>query len=172
MMKKVFGFAVNSIILFWSYFLSSSLWLLFAQTFMRIFIAADSKGEYLWKSFCMYAWILLTCVIHLVATATTHKPKYLTYMTGKEWKLKEAVIYTVKNFDFWYNTIGFAIWPVILPKLFGAINRLFVSIEFYNTFPLSILSIATVSVPIILFSLVGWLLVLKYWYKKRLHVDK
>ena len=78
-------------------------------------------------------------------------------------------IYILKNKDFWFNTLGFAIWPVIVPTLFGVINRLYVSASFLESFPASILSIITVDVPFILLSLVAWMIILYRWSKGRLY---
>ncbi|MBQ7378103.1 MAG: hypothetical protein IJW70_00320 [Clostridia bacterium] len=169
-MKKIGSFIVNSVALFWSYFISSFLCLLVMQTVMRLFIDADSKGEYLWKTVCLYAFMLGTCMVYLKVTASTHKTKYLTYMSGKEWSFKHTWGYILKNPEFWQVSIGFAIWPVIIPKLFGSIHRLYVSPEFLASFPLPILSVFTVSLPILMLSAAAWLLVLRSWCKNRMHV--
>lgn len=168
-MRKIGSFIVTSFVMFWSYFVCSFLCLMVMQTFLRLFIDADSKGEYLWKTVVMYAWTVITCMVQLRVTASTHKPKYLGYMQGKEWSLRETVAYILKNSDFWLGSIGFAIWPVILPKFFGAIHRLYVSSEFYVSFPTSILAVLTVSLPMMILSAVGWMLVLRSWCKNRLH---
>ena len=168
-MKKVGSFIINSFILFWSYFLTSFLCLMVLQTFMRLIFDADSKWEFAWKTLVMYAFMLITCMVHLKVTASTHKTKYLTYMSGKEWSLKETLAYVLKNTDFWLNTIGFAIWPIIIPKFFGAIQRLYVSATFLETFPRAVLAIPTVSLPIVILSLAGWVLTLRTWCMGRLH---
>lgn len=168
-MKKIGSFIVNSFILFWSYFLTSFLCLMVLQTFMRLIFDADSKWEFAWKTLVMYAFMLITCMVHLKVTASTHKTKYLTYMSGKEWSFKETLAYVLKNTDFWLNTIGFAIWPIIIPKFFGAIQRLYVSAAFLETFPRAILAIPTVSLPIVILSLAGWVLTLRTWCMGRLH---
>ena len=170
-MKKIGSFLLNSIILFWSYFLSSFLFLMVMQTIMRLFVDADSKGEYLWKSVCMYAFMLGTCMVYLKVTASTHKIKYLAYMSGKEWSFKYTLVYVLKNPDFWSASIGFAIWPVIIPQTCGAIHRLYFSPELLASFPRAILSVATVSLPILILSAVGWLLVLCSWCKSRMHAN-
>ena len=168
-MKKIGSFIINSFILFWSYFLTSFLCLMVLQTFMRLIFDADSKWEFAWKTLVMYAFMLITCMVHLKVTASTHKTKYLTYMSGKEWSLKETLAYVLKNTDFWLNTIGFAIWPIIIPKFFGAIQWLYVSATFLETFPRAILAIPTVSLPIVILSLAGWVLTLRTWCMGRLH---
>ncbi len=168
-MKKIGGFILNSVVLFWSYFISSFLCMLVLQTAIRIFVEADSKGEYLWKSVCMYAFMLSTCMVYLKVTASTHKTKYLAYMSGKDWSFKETLSYILKNPEFWSASIGFAIWPVMLPKLFGAIHRLYFSPELLLSFPRAILSVLTVSLPILILSAVAWLLVLRSWCKNRMH---
>ena len=166
-MKKVGSFILNSIILFWGYFLSSSLFLLVMQTFMRMIIDADSKGEYLWKTLVMYFFMLAINIGYLSVTASTHKTKFLNFTAEKEWTLTQTVTYIAKSTDFWLCSIGFAVWPIMLPRLFGAINRLYVSPEFYQSFPLSILSVVTVSLPGILLCFAGWVLVLSHWYSRR-----
>lgn len=171
-MKKIGIFILNSVVLFWSYFISSFLCMLVLQTAIRIFVEADSKGEYLWKSVCMYAFMLGTCMVYLKVTASTHKTKYLAYMSGKDWSFKETLSYILKNPEFWSASIGFAIWPVMLPKLFGAIHRLYFSPELLVSFPRALLSVLTVSLPILILSAVAWLLVLRSWCKNRMHQEK
>ena len=168
-MKRIGSFIVTSFVLFWSYFVSSFLCLMLLQTFLRLLIDADSRGEYLWKTLVMYAWMVMTCVLQLRVTASTHKPGYLAYMQGKEWSLRETVTYILKNTDFWLSSIGFAIWPVLVPQLFGAILRLYVSAEFLSVFPRAILALPTVSLPIMLLSAVGWVIVLRSWCMNRIH---
>ena len=170
-MKKIGSFVVNSFVLFWSYFLTSTLCVMALQTIMRLFVDANAQGEYLWKTICLYAWMLATCMIHLKITASTHKTKYLAFMKGKEWSLKVTLGYTLKNSDFWLNSIGFAIWPVIIPKFFGVIHLFYFSPDLVANMPGAILSIPTVSVPILLFSAVGWVIVLRLWCKTRIHRD-
>lgn len=170
-MKKIGSFILTSVVLFWSYFISSFLCLLVLQTVMRLFVEADSKVEYLWKSICMYAFVLGTCMVYLQVTASTHKPRYLAYMSGKNGSFKETLTYVLKNPEFWSASIGFAVWPVIFPKLFGAIYRLYFSLELLLSFSRAILSLVTVSLPILILSAVGWLLVLYSWYKNRMHKE-
>ena len=170
-MKKIGSFIVNSFVLFWSYFVSSTLCLIVLQIVMRMFIDASSRGEYLWKTIYLYAWMSATCMTHLKVTASTHKTKYLAHMRGKEWTFRGALVYTLRNGDFWLNSIGFAIWPVIIPKFFGVIHLLYVSPQFMESFPASILSIPTVSLPILIFSAIGWVMVLRLWCKNRIHTD-
>ena len=170
-MKKIWSFAVNSVILFGSYFLSSLLCTMVLQTIMRAFVDANSKGEYFWKTVLLYAFMLITCMVHLKITAPTHKTKYLASMKGKEWSLKGGIEYTLKNGDFWLNSVGFAIWPIIIPKFFGVIHLCYFTTNFVSSFPQAILSILTVSVPIFIFSAIGWVIVLHQWCKNRLHTN-
>ena len=170
-MRKIGSCIVHSFVLFWSYFVSSLLCLMAMQTIMRLFVDADSKGEFLWKTLFMYAWMATTCMVDLKITASTHKPKYLSYMRGKEWSLQDTVKYVLKNTDFWSGSIGFAVWPIIVPKFFGSIHRFYVSPEFLESFPRAILSVVTVSLPILILSAIGWVLVLRTWCKNRLHMD-
>jgi len=168
-MKKIVSFILNAVVLFWSYFISSFLCILVLQIAMRLFVEADSKGEFLWKSICMYAFVLGTCMVYLRVTASTHKTKYLAYMSGTDWSFKETLSYILKNPEFWSASIGFAVWPVMLPKLFGAIHRLYFSPELLLSFPRALLSVLTVSLPILILSAVAWLLVLRSWCKNRMH---
>ena len=170
-MKKAGSFIVNSVALFWSYFLSSTLCMIIVQTIMRIFVDANSKGEYFWKTIYLYARMLVVCMLHLKITASSYKSKFLAYMSGKEWSFKEVLKYTLKNSDFWLNSVGFAIWPMILPKFFGVINLFYFSPDFVANFPRSILSALTVSLPILLFSFIGWVLTLHRWCKDRIHTE-
>lgn len=168
-MKKVGTFLLGSVIQFGSYFLSSLLCIGVLQVLMRLFIKADSWGENLWKALCMYAFMAAIAIAFKATAGSADKAKYFAYMEGRERSLKETALYTLKNADFWLCSTGFAIWPIILPKLFGAINRLYLSPELYEMFPLSILSVLTVSLPILVLSFVAWVLVLRSWEKKRLY---
>ncbi len=168
-MKKVGMFFLNSVILFGSYFLSSSLFILILQTIARIWIPANSKVEFFWKALCMYAFIAGTVAIFVSATRSAEKARYFACMEGREKGLRETALYVLRNADFWMCSIGFAIWPLVLPMLFGSINRFWVSAEFYNRFPPSLLSVLTVSLPILILSFVAWVLVLRSWEKNRLH---
>ena len=170
-MKKIGSFIVHSCALFWGYFLSSTLSMIVVQTIMRFFVEANSKGEYLWKTIFLYVWMPGVCMMYLKLTASTHKPKFLLYMKEKEGSLKATIGYTLKNSDFWLNSIGFAIWPIILPKLFGVVNLLYFSPEVIAQFPRPILAALTVSVPIFIFSALGWVLVLYRWCKNRIHTE-
>ena len=168
-MKKIGTFLLNSVIQFGSYFLSSILCIGVLQILMRMFIKAESTGENLWKALVMYAFMAATAIVFVSVTRSAEKAKYFAYMEDRENSIKETALYTLKNVDFWLCGAGFAVWPIILPKLFGAINRLFLGAELYKTFPLSILSVLTVSLPILVFSFAAWVLVLRHWEKKRLH---
>lgn len=170
-MKKIGNFVVNSTVLFLSYFVSSTLCMIVVQPIMRLFVDANSKGEYLWKTVYLYAWILATCIVHLKITASTHKTKYLAAMKDKEWSLKGEFRYILKNSDFWINSVGFAIWPIIIPNFFGVIHLFYFRPNFVECFPKAILSIMTVSFPILIFSAIGWGLVLRQWFKNRLHTN-
>ena len=75
----------------------------------------------------------------------------------------------IKNKYFWINTAGFAVWPILVPKLFGAINLFYASKEFLSSFPISILVIFTVDLPFVVFSFIAWLIVTRYWSKTRMH---
>ena len=168
-MKKIGNFIVTSIVLFGSYFLASTFGMMVIQTLMRLFVDANSRGEYLWKTIYIYACITAICILHLKITATTQKTKFLTYMSGKKWSFKESISYILKSSDFWLNSIGFALWPMIVPKLFGVVNLLYFSPSVVENFPQSLLSALTVSLPILIFSGIGWELTLRRWYQSRMH---
>ena len=168
-MKKFKEFVVNSLLLYWGFFLTSTLCGIFVQTIMRMFIEANSKGEYIWRTIYFYIWMVITCVIHLRVTSSTHKTKFLTHMRDKEWSLGGGIKYILKNSDFWLNSIGFAIWPIIIPKFSGGLNLCYFSQKFIDRYPKAVLNIFTVSIPIIILSAVGWMLVLYQWNKNRLH---
>ncbi len=168
-MKKVGTFLLNSVIQFGGYFLSSLLCIGVLQIVMRTFIKAESTGENLWKTLVMYAFMMVTAVVFKTVARSSDKAGYFAYMEGREKSFKESARYTLKSVDFWLCSAGFAIWPIIIPKAFGAINRLFLGAELYESFPLSILSVLTVSLPIMAFSFIAWILVLRKWEKTRLH---
>ena len=168
-MKKVLSFLLNSFVLFWGYFISTILCLIGLQTLLRAFIPAQTWGEYLWKTLFLYISMIIVCVVRLSVASPTYKVNYLAFLKYEKWNVKKALIYILKSKDFWYNTLGFAIWPVILPTLFGVINRLYVSTSFLESFPASILSIITVDVPFTLLSLVAWVIILYRWSKGRLY---
>ena len=168
-MKKIGTFLLNSVIQFGSYFLSSLLSIGVLQILMRLFIKAESTGENLWKALVMYAFMAATAIAFKAVARSSDKTEYFAYMEGKEKSFKESARYTLKSVDFWLCSAGFAIWAIIIPKAFGAINRLFLGAELYETFPLSILSVLTVSLPIMAFSFAAWVIVPRYWEKNRLH---
>lgn len=168
-MKKIGNFIVTSIVLFGSYFLVSTLGMMVIQTLMRLFVDANSHGEYLWKTIYVYMCIAAVCMFHLKITAATQKTKFLTYMSGKQWRFKESTGYILKSRDFWLNSIGFALWPMIVPKLFGVVNLLYFSPSVVENFPQSLLSVLTVSLPILFLSGIGWEFTLHRWYQSRMH---
>ena len=169
-MKKIIRFLLNSVALFWSYFLSSLLILFIIMVPLRFFIPAESKAEYLWKTIVLYLAMTIVCTVHLLITAPIYKVNYLRSLGGEKWNLKSAFLYTVKKPMFWYNFVGFAVWPVILPRLFGVINLLYFDKNLLQSFPNSILVILTVDIPFLLLSILAWMIVLKLWSKKRLHL--
>ena len=168
-MKKIGTFLLNSVIQFGGYFLSSLLCIGVLQIVMRTFIKAESTGENLWKTLVMYAFMAATAVVFKAVIRSSDKAGYFAHMEGRESSLKETARSTLKNVDFWLCSAGFAIWAIIIPKAFGAINRLFLGAELYESFPLSILSVLTVSLPIMAFSFAAWVIVPRYWEKNRLH---
>ena len=167
-MKKVVSFVVNSVVLFWGYFLLSFLIMFALQVPMRVIFDAFSVWEYLWKAIVTYASMVAVCVVKELMDSTNQKRRYLDHLGDGEWSLKDSVLYTVKNPIFWRNTIGFAIWPVIVPRFSGAIHLLYVSPEFLAGFPAAALSVPTVSLPIVVLSFVGWILTLRGWCKGRM----
>ena len=168
-MKKVFRFLLNSVSLFWSYLLVVFLIGLIIMVPLRVFIPAESRGEYLWKTILQYLIMIVVCSVHLLITAPTYKVYYLHTLGAEKWSLRSAFLYTVKNPGFWYNFAGFAVWPIILPRLFGVVNLLYFDQSVLQSFPNSILTILTVDLPFLLLSVPAWLLVLHHWSKKRLY---
>ncbi len=171
-MKKVLRFLLNSVILFWGYFISSTLFLMIIQTFMRIFISADGFGEHLWKTIVLYLFMAATCSIHLLATSPIHKVKYFQSVGDNQWNFSYSCRYTIKNVDFWYNVIGFSIWPVLIPKLFGVIHHLYFGAIILEKIPAFLVSLLVVDIPFIPISFLIWIITLRYWSKKRLHISE
>lgn len=169
-MKKVLGFLLNSVVLFWGYFLSSTLFLMVIQTFMRIFIPADGFGEHLWKTIVLYFFMAAACSVRLAATSPIHKVKYFQSLGDNQWSFSHACRYTIKNVDFWYHVIGFCIWPVLIPKLFGVIHHLYFGAAVLEKIPAPVISVLVVDLPFIPISFLIWILILRNWSKKRLHV--
>ena len=168
-MKKAINFVINSIILFVSYFITAFLVMLILQVPMRIFIDAESQLEFFWKAVTQYACMVAVCVVFLLVRNPEHKTLYLKHIENGEWNLRDACVYVIKNKYFWINTAGFAVWPILVPKLFGAINLFYASKEFLSSFPISILVIFTVDLPFVVFSFIAWLIVTRYWSKTRMH---
>lgn len=168
-MKKVINIAINSVILFVTYIITAFLIMLILQVPMRIVFDAESTLEYLWKTVVQYACMVAVCVGFLLFRNPEHKVEYIKHIENGEWNFVDACRYTLKNKNFWINSAGFAIWPVIVPKLFGTINLIYVSKEFLNSFPKSILVILTVDIPFVIFSFAAWLIVTRYWSKTRIH---
>ena len=168
-MKKAISFVINSIILFVSYFITAFLVMLILQVTMRIFIDAESRLEFFWKTIVQYACMVAVCVVFLLVRNPEHKVLYLKHIENSEWELRDACLYVIKNKNFWLNTAGCAIWPIFVPKYFGALNLFYVSEEFLSCFPSSILVIFTVDLPFYLFSFIAWVIVLRHWSNTRLH---
>ena len=168
-MKKIFGFIINSVALFVSYFIMTILVIMVLQTPMRILFDADSKSEYFWKTIVLYAGMVVVCVGQFLTRDPGQKVQYLKHIENTSFDIKDSCLYVLKNKDFWKNSIGFSIWPIMIPKIFGVINLLYVSAEFLQIFPKSILTIFTVDLPFIAISFVTWIVMLYSWSAKRLH---
>ncbi len=171
-MKKILSFLVNSVILFVSYFIGAFLVMLILQVPMRIFIDAETRLEFLWKTVVQYAAMVAVCVVFLLVRNPEHKVAYLKHIEGDDWTLRDACLYVIKNKNFWLNTLGFAVWPIIVPKYFGTVNLLYVSEEFLRTFPRSVLTIFTVDLPFVILSFAAWLILTRRWSRTRLHSHK
>ena len=171
-MKKVLRFLLNSVILFWGYFISSTLFLMIVQTFMRIFVSADGFGEHFWKTIVLYAFMAAACSINLLATSPIHKVKYFRAIGDHQWSFSFSCQYTIKNADFWYNVIGFSVWPVLIPKLFGVIHHLYFSTTVLEKVPAPIISLLVVDLPFIPISFLIWIFIFRHWSKKGLHFPK
>ncbi len=99
----------------------------------------------------------------------TQKRTYLAATEGKSWTLQSGLSYTLRSPDFWFRTVGFSVFPVLIPKLVGVINYLYVSREALGSFPPSILAILTVDLPFVLFHAAAWLFVTRKWSRERMH---
>ena len=168
-MRKIFSFIGNSLILFVSYFIMTTLTIMILQTPMRIIFEAESKPEYLWKTIVLYGGMVVVCVIHFLNRNPGQKLQYLRHIENTSFQLKDAFFYVIKNKDFWKNCLGFSVWPIIIPKIFGVINLLYVSRGFLNSFPKFILTVFTVDLPFILISFITWIVFLHRWSANRLH---
>lgn len=167
---KVFRFLLNSVILFWTYFVSSIFVLFLIQMPMRFLIPGESKGEYLWKTIVLYLAMVIVCTVHLLVRSPTHKVRYLQALGEGTWSFPSACKYTVRNPGFWYQTAGFAPWPVILPRLFGVIHKFYFSESFLQAVPGPIVSLIVVDVPFVILSFLTWVFILRHWSLKRIHV--
>ena len=168
-MKKVVSFVVNSVVLFWGYFLLSFLIMFVLQVPMRVIFDAFSVWEYLWKAIVTYASMVAVCVVKELMDSTNQKRRYLDHLGDGEWSVKDSVLYTVKNPIFWRNTIGFAIWPVLIPRIFGAVTHLYFSEQTMETVPLSLLVIVSIVIPSFICSFLAWPCVLYHWSETRIH---
>ena len=171
-MKKIIRFVLNSIILFWGYFISSTLSLMLIMVPMRIFVPADGFIEHLWKTVVLYLFMAGTCSVHLLATSPIHKVKYLRFLGENQWTFPSACKYTIQNPDFWYNAVGFCIWPVLIPKLFGVVCRFyfFYHPDVLEKIPASLLSLPFVDLPFFLLAFLMWVCILRHWSKNRIRV--
>ena len=107
--------------------------------------------------------MILVCVGHLLFRSSEQKLQYLHHIEQSGWSFGDGASYVIKNKQFWMNTVGFAVWPVMIPGLFGVINRLYVSKSFLEQFPKQVLVIFTVILPFALLSYLTWNVVLRYW---------
>ena len=166
---KILRFVLNSAILFWSYFLPSLLIVMILQTPLRLIVPALSKGEYLWKTVVMYLTMAVACSVFTMLRSPLYKIRYFRSLGDNSWTFGAACRYIVRCPDFWYNAAGFAVWPALLPSLFGVIHRLYFSAEFLESAPLRLLAILTVDLPFILVNFIAWIILLRYWSKNRMH---
>ena len=162
-LKRILAFVGHFAILFWSYFLTSTLLMMVLQVPMRFLFDVESQGEFLWKTVLMYSVMILVCVGHLLFRSSEQKLQYLHHIEQSGWSFGDGASYVIKNKQFWMNTVGFAVWPVMIPGLFGVINRLYVSKSFLEQFPKQVLVIFTVILPFALLSYLTWNVVLRYW---------
>ena len=137
------------------------------QVPIRFVVDAESQGEFLIKALLMYAVMIVVCVGYLLLRSSEQKLQYMHHIEQSGWSFVENSKYVIKNKQFWMNTVGFAIWPIILPKLFGVINRLYVSESFLEQFPKSLLVVFTVILPFVVLSYLAWIMILRYWSVKK-----
>ena len=157
-------FIVNSLTHFWSYLLLCLTVTVALQLVMRIFIDADTFLEFLWKAIVSYVCMVTVSVFWSLRDSGGIKKEYLLSV-GEEPSLKMNVLYTLKCRLFWENLIGFAIWPLVIPRLFGAITRLYFSANIMETVPLNFLVIVSVILPFLICSFISWQIVLLVWSK-------
>ncbi len=167
-MKKIGSFLIHSVTLFGVYLLVTLLLTAVLQVVLRIFVPADSWGEYLWKALLSYGVMLAVSAVYLNVSGAEHKRAYLASTEGTAWSFGHSLSFTLKNFDLWSRIMAFAVWPVIIPKFFGAINRLYVSKDFLASFPARVLVLATVDVPFILMQISAWVIVTLVWHRGRM----
>ncbi len=167
-MKKAGSFILHSITLFGMYLLVTLLLTAIVQFVMRSFVPADSRGEYLWKALLSYGVMLAVSAGYLNVSGSEHKRAYLSSTEGTAWSFGRSLSFTLKNCDLWARIVAFAVWPVIIPKFFGAINRLYVSEAFLASFPARVLVLATVNVPFILMQIGAWIIVTSVWHRGRM----
>ncbi len=167
-MKKVGSFLIHSVTLFGVYLVVTLLLTAILQVVLRIFVPADSRGEYLWKALLSYGVMPAVSAVYLNMSGAEHKRAYLAATEGAAWSLGRSMSFTLKNVDFWSRVMAFAIWPVIIPTLFGAINRLYVSADFLASHPARALVLATVDVPFILMQIGAWVIVTLVWHRGRM----
>ncbi len=168
-MKKFIDFIFKSVTLFIPYFLMSLVILVVLQTVLRIFIPAASMAETIWKALYMYLMMAVVSAFYLYWSDAEIKRSYLAFAENTEWSIPAAVRYSLRQGEFWLRVVGFSIWPMIFSKYFMIINQLYIGNANPPYILQSLLCIVTVGVPYIGLSLVSWCIVLRIWYKNRLH---
>jgi len=171
-MRKVGHLIVNSIVLFWGYFL---LWFAVVgllQVPMRAIFEAFTKWEYLWKAITSYVCMVIVCVVWELKSSTEHKRIYINSLENSEWHIKGSVLYTLKSSLFWKNFFCFSIWPIVIPTIFRAVTRLYFNDTVIEQVPLSLLVIFSIVIPFGICSFLAWQIVLYRWSKDRMHKNK
>ncbi len=169
-MKKLFEHLFNIGTLIVSYYLIYWTLTLILGTLLRwIGIPFASIWETIWEITLGFAVMLGVCVAQFLIQHGSLRVEYLTYIDNKDWIFKEAASFVFKCSEFWFNTIGFAFFPIFAPALFGYISIPIVGRGLWNSVPQSIINIFTVSIPFCLLSFGAWMFMLYRWNKTRLH---
>ncbi len=168
-MKKLFDHLFNIGTLIVSYFLIDWGIMAIGGTLLRFIIPADSIGEIIWKIVVGYAVMLGVCVGQFLIRHGGLRVEYLKAVDNHEWNFKAAASFVFHCPEFWFNTIGFALFPIFVPTIFGYISGPIVGSALWNSVPKSIINIFTVSIPFCLLSFGAWMFMLYRWNKNRLH---
>ncbi len=168
-MKKLFEHLFNIVTLIVSYLLIDLVLMGLLETILRFVIPPESVAKHIWEIILGYAVMIAVCVAQFLLRHGGLKTEYFKAIDNREWNFKEAASFVFHCSEFWFNTIGFALFPICVPKIFGYISVPIVGSTLWNTIPKSIINIFTVSIPFCLLSFGAWMFMLYRWNKNRLH---